>query len=60
MQSALSMSVGRDYRSGSAYEYVIYQDEQVVARQGFYPSYSKAKREGLKAAEKLQSVNEGE
>jgi hypothetical protein len=49
------MTVGRDYRSGSAYEYVIYQDEQIVAREGFFRGYSQAKRAGLMAAKKLQS-----
>jgi hypothetical protein len=51
--SDLSMSVGRDYRTSSQYEYVIYRDERVVARQGFYRNYSQAKRAGLAAAAKL-------
>ena len=54
--TGLSMSVGRDYRSNSAYEYVIYKDEKIVARQGFFSSYAKAKRAGLKAAEQLESA----
>lgn len=54
----LSMSVGRDYRGGgSQYEYVIYEDEKVVARQGFFPRYSQAKRAGLKKAEELHAIN---
>ena len=56
---SLSMSVGRDYRTNSAYEYVIYEDEKVVARQGFYPNYAKAKRAGLKAAEQLDNQEKG-
>ena len=49
----LSMVVGRDYRSSSQYEYVIYRDEEVVAREGFFANYGKAKREGLKAARRV-------
>lgn len=49
----LSMVVGRDYRSSSQYEYVIYRAEKIVAREGFFANYAKAKREGLKAAERL-------
>lgn len=55
----LSMSIGRDYRSGSQYEYVIYCAEHVVAREGFFPSYSQAKRAGLKAAQALLAKAEG-
>ena len=54
--TGLSMSVGRDYRRNSAYEYVIYKDEKIVARQGFFSSYAKAKRAGFKAAEQLESA----
>ena len=59
----LSMSVGRDYRSGSAYEYVIYGgkrnadgDQEIVAREGYFSTYSAAKRAGLKAAAHLDSA----
>jgi hypothetical protein len=58
VMDGLSMSVGRDYRSGSAYEYVIYRSEEVVARQGFFRGYAQAKRAGLKAAEQLESSSE--
>lgn len=58
----LSMSVGRDYRSNSNYEYVIYGgkrnadgDQQIVARKGFFATYSAAKRAGLKIATELQN-----
>ncbi len=51
-----SMSIGRDYRSNSAYEYVIYGDEQIVARQGFFSNYAAAKRAGLKAAKQLVNL----
>ena len=44
---ALSMTVGRDYRTNSKYEYVIFEGEQVVARDGFM-SYAQAKRAGQK------------
>ena len=59
----LSMSVGRDYRTNSAYEYVIYGgerdadgDQQIVARKGFFATYSAAKRAGLKAAAQIDSA----
>jgi hypothetical protein len=54
---ALSMSVGRDYRTNSRYEYVIYENEQIVAREGFFRGYGAAKRAGLKAAEKIAAAS---
>ncbi|HUN01052.1 MAG TPA: hypothetical protein PLI96_11295 [Halothiobacillus sp.] len=54
--SDLSMSVGRDYNLYGAYEYCIYQGEKIIARKGFFKSYSAAKRAGLKAAAELQTV----
>ncbi len=58
----LSMSVGRDYRTSSAYEYVIYGgkrdrdgDQKIVARKGFFSTYSQAKRAGVKAAQALDN-----
>ena len=56
----LTMSVGRDYRTGSKYEYVIFDNEEVVARQGFFTTSTQAKRAGLKAAQALMNtVREG-
>ncbi len=49
----LSMSVGRDYRTNSAYEYVIFQNEEIVKREGFFRSSTQAKRAGLKAAQEI-------
>jgi hypothetical protein len=49
---ALSMTVGRDYRTNSKYEYVIFEGEQVVARDGFM-SYAQAKRAGYKKATEI-------
>ena len=47
------LSVGRDYRTGSAYEYVIFHNEEIVARKGFFRTSTQAKRAGLKAAKAL-------
>lgn len=47
----IMMSVGRDYRTGGAYEYVLYRNDDIIARKGFFANYAKAKREGLKAAQ---------
>jgi hypothetical protein len=49
----LSMTVGRDYRTNSKYEYVIFENEEVVAREGFYTTSTQAKRAGQKAAEAI-------
>lgn len=46
----LELTVGRDYRSGSQYEYCLYEGEELVARRGFFPSYASAKRAGVAAA----------
>lgn len=48
-----TMSVGRDYRTASKYEYVIFQDEVVAERKGFFDTSTQAKRAGLKAAQTL-------
>lgn len=49
----LSISVGRDYRTGSKYEYVIYRGEDIAARDGHFANAAKARREGIKAARAL-------
>lgn len=46
----LTMSVGRDYRTSSRYEFGIFRGDNVVTRQGFFTSAAKARREGLKVA----------
>lgn len=51
--SGYSISVGRDYRTGSKYEYVIFRNEEVVRREGFFSTSTQAKRAGLKAARAL-------
>jgi hypothetical protein len=50
---ALSMVVGRDYRLHGKHEFVIYEDEEIVTRKGFFASYTQAKRAGLKAAAEI-------
>jgi hypothetical protein len=49
----LSMSVGRDYRTNSRYEYVIFENEEVVTREGYFTTSTQAKRAGAKAAEAI-------
>ena len=46
-----SMVVARDYRTASKYEFVVYCDEEIVAREGFFRTSSQAKRAGAKAAQ---------
>ena len=54
-----TMSVGRDYRTNSQYEYVIFSDdEKVAAREGFFRTSTQAKRAGLKAAQALIAADE--
>lgn len=55
----LTMSVGRDYRVHGKYEFVIYNGEQIVCREGFFRSSTAAKRAGQKAADRLLSKVEG-
>jgi hypothetical protein len=47
------MVIGRDYRTGSKYEFVIYENEEIVTREGFFPSSTQAKRAGQKAAAEI-------
>lgn len=53
-----SMSVGRDYRTNRQYEYVIFQNEQIVERKGYFKTSTQAKRAGLKAAQALLATEE--
>lgn len=52
---SLYMVVARDYRTHSQFEYVIYENERVVARLGFFKSYSTAKRAGQRKAQDIYS-----
>lgn len=45
------LSIGRDYRTGSKYEYVIYRGEEIIARAGCFATPAQARRAGLKAAQ---------
>lgn len=49
----ITLSVGRDYRSTTKYEYVVFKGEEVLVRAGFFASAAKARREGIKAAQNL-------
>ena len=53
-----TMSVGRDYRTSSKYEYVIFKDEEVVKREGFFQTSTQAKRAGIKAAQALLIIDD--
>lgn len=46
----VTLSVGRDYRLPSGYEYVLFRGEDVIARAGGFRTASKARREGIKFA----------
>ena len=48
---AITLSVGRDYRTGSKYEYVVFKGEEIIARAGHFANAAKARREGIKAAQ---------
>jgi hypothetical protein len=56
---SLSMTVGRDYRTSSKYEFVIYRGEKLVARDGYFPTYAAAKRAGMRVAADLAAQPEG-
>lgn len=49
-QLTRTMSVGRDYATSSRYEYVLFEGERVVARQGNFKTPVAARRAGIKAA----------
>lgn len=51
---AIKMSWGRDYRTATKYEFVLFQGELVIHREGYYSSSSAAKRAGIKAEAKFQ------
>jgi hypothetical protein len=51
--TGLTLVVCRDYRSNTRYEYIISFGEEIVAREGFFRTYSQAKREGLRVGRLL-------
>lgn len=53
MTDKITMSVGRDYRTTTKYEFVVFQGELVIHREGYFSSSSAAKRAGLKAAQRF-------
>jgi hypothetical protein len=53
-EAPIMMTVCRDYRTSTRYEFILYRGEAIVAREGFFATYAKAKRAALKAA---QSIN---
>jgi hypothetical protein len=53
-----TMTVGRDYRTSSKYEFVIFRDEEVAERKGFFTTSTQAKRAGLKVAQALIAAEE--
>lgn len=54
-EATISLSVGRDYTAGysSKYEYVLFRNDVVIARQGGFKSAATARRNGIKAAAAL-------
>lgn len=48
------MSVGRDYNTASRYEFCIFLDEQIVAREGGFARSDAARRAGFRKAAQLQ------
>lgn len=57
----LSLSVGRDYRTTTKYEFVVFgrngdeEDGEVVVRAGCFKTAAAARRAGIKAAKPLQA-----
>ena len=47
----ISVSAGRDYTSYNRYEFVVFDDENVVARQGGFSNNTAAKKAGVKVAQ---------
>lgn len=46
----VSVSAGRDYSTYNRYEFVVFDDENVVARKGGFSNNSAAKKAGVKEA----------
>ncbi len=56
MYETLQLCVMRDYGMGvpaGRYEFLLWDGDTIVARQGMFPSYAKAKREAVKVANAL-------
>ena len=56
MYDTLHLTVARDYALGvpsGNYEYLLWDGNVIVKRQGLFPSYAKAKRAALKVADSL-------
>jgi hypothetical protein len=58
MNSQISMTVARDYRTYNKYEYVLFEDEEIVARAGFFASSAQAKRAGFKKAAEIHAARD--
>jgi hypothetical protein len=50
----LRMSVGRDYNTASRHEYCIFDNEEIVAREGGFSRSNAARAAGLRKARALQ------
>ncbi len=53
MAEKITMSVGRDYRMTTRYEFVIYEGDMVIHREGAFASAASARRAGIKAAQRF-------
>jgi hypothetical protein len=49
----LQMSVGRDYETATRYEFVLYDDDRVIARAGGFASRHQAAKGGRWKAQQL-------
>ena len=54
----VTMSAGRDYNTYNKYEFVVFDDENVVARKGGFSNNAAAKRAGMKAAKEYLAALE--
>jgi hypothetical protein len=48
---SLTLSVGRDYKTTTRFEFVLFSGEQIIAREGHFKTSSGARRAGLRAAQ---------
>ena len=46
----ISISAGRDYNTYNKYEFVVFDNEEIVARKGGFSNNAAAKKAGVKAA----------
>lgn len=57
LDAQLTMTVTVDRKFGGKYEYIIYDGDDLVARQGSFSNYSAAKSAGLKKGKEIEASN---